>query len=53
MRRILKWTAIAIVPMGIPAALAVWAYRRLTTKNAVIVVREPSTKFVVYQGGKA
>lgn len=51
--RIMKWTAIAIVPGFAGIALAVWAYRRFTTRNRVIVVREPTTKFVCYRGGRS
>ena len=53
MIRILKWAVIAAVPFGLPIAVTVWAVRRLRTKNAVIVVREPAKKFVVVKGGRA
>lgn len=53
MRRLLKYAAIAIVPFGIPVAVGVWLLRRATVKNAVIIVREPSTKLVCYRGGRS
>lgn len=53
MRALLKWTAIAIVPFGIPAAIAVWVIRRALTKNTVTVVRVTNTPVLkVHRGGK-
>lgn len=52
-RTLAKWTAIAVIPGFAGVALAVWAYRRWTTNNRVIIVREPATRFVVYRGGRA